>query len=166
MFFRAFSKTVYYIQGTILSLAVIIGLYDHKSDLEQSFGITIEEFEALASGSNAGSLVLCGRLEKCFVLLVGVLLLTVAYYVPVEQRAVPSLAVSACLLFTAHEEYLMSTNSWLGIQVFQGTFTEVMGAMAVPLNDGFGLLHLLVSIGTFLGLANDSDGSKGSTKRD
>ena len=166
MFFRSFSKIVYYLQGILLFFLMIPRIYDHKGDLEQGFGISIEEYEAVVGGSNAGSLAICGRLEKLFVLLLGVLLLTVGYYVPVEQRAVPSLAISVCLLFTAYDEYLMSTNSWMGIQVFQGKFTEVLGKVAAPLNDVFGLLYLLVSIGTFLGFADDGEGSKRSTKRD
>ena len=92
--------------------------------LIESYGIDMEEFEAIASGSNAGALMVVLRLENCFLFLIGVLLLIVAYHVSVEQRAMPSLAIPACFIFTAYEEYQMSTNSWQGIKVFQGQFAE------------------------------------------
>ena len=75
--FRAFSKSVYYLHGAILCLAMIPNLPNFKGLIE-SYGIDMEEFEAIASGSNAGALMVVLRLENCFLFLMGVLLLIVA----------------------------------------------------------------------------------------
>ena len=126
----------------------------------------MEAFEAIASVSNAGSLLVLSRIEHHLLFVIGVLLLIAAYHVPVEQRAVPSLVVSICLLFLGREEYLMATNSWQEINIYQGQFMELVRGVAAPMNFVFGMMHAIVSIGTFFGLSKSSNCSNGPLKRD
>eukprot|EP00522_Entomoneis_paludosa_P001195 CAMPEP_0172470604 /NCGR_PEP_ID=MMETSP1065-20121228/66777_1 /TAXON_ID=265537 /ORGANISM="Amphiprora paludosa, Strain CCMP125" /LENGTH=83 /DNA_ID=CAMNT_0013228599 /DNA_START=32 /DNA_END=283 /DNA_ORIENTATION=+ len=78
------------------------------------------------------------------------------YYIPVENRMIPSLAIAGCSFVAAKMEYDITTDNF-DIPVFQGSFTELLGQV-MYLNVGFGTLHALVALGCFLGFAKAEKG--------
>lgn len=148
--FRYFSFGVYYLQGGILVVAMADALLNYRKGIE-GLTISFQELEAITSGSNAGAACVITRMEHCFIFFAATLLLIVGHYVPVEQRGVPSLAVATCCFIAAQSEFAIASNTF-DIQVYQGSFTELLGKVAY-LNLGFGILHSMVSVGTFAGLA-------------
>jgi hypothetical protein len=144
----------------IVGLAMPINLLDYRKAME-GLTVSIEEFEASTSGSNAGAACAIAKLEHCFLFFLAVLLLIVGYYVPIENRAIPSLAVAACCALAAQAEFAISSNTF-DIQIYQGSFTELLGQVAY-LNVFFGSLHALVSAGYFIGFAKSPATTNGSS---
>jgi hypothetical protein len=91
------------------------------------------------------------RVEHCFVFFIGILLLTVGTYVPVESKGVPSIGTAVASFVVYHSEIMITTNT-LSIQVYQGEFTEFLAPVAY-LNLGFGVLYGMVALGSLMGLA-------------
>lgn len=160
--FRTFAAAVYYIQGGILALAMTNCLLDYRGAME-SLTVSIEEFEAIASGSNAGAACVISKLEHCFIFYVAILTLIVGYYVPVERRAIPSLAIAFCSFLAARTEMAIASNTF-DVQVYQGGFTDMLGQVAY-VNIFFGSLHLIVVIGCASGLAAKVPASSRMVKR-
>ncbi|CAB9509753.1 expressed unknown protein [Seminavis robusta] len=153
--FRAISTGVFMLQGTLFTLVNLMNLWDYRAAVEGAT-IVVEELEALTSSSNTGASCVAGRLEHCFILLCGILLLSVAQYIKPEDRAVPALGVAAGIAVTVHTELAISTNTF-AVEVYQGEFTQLMGIFAY-VNGAFGVLFLLVGLGTLAGLAKPSPG--------
>lgn len=154
--FRYISGGAYYLQGGFLMLAIAPILLDYRAAVDDVMGnLGLEAFEAMTAGSNEGASAVSSRLEHCFIFMVGILLLIIADYVPIEQRGVPSAAIAACQFMLAKNEFEISSNTFV-VPIYQGSWSEAVGLFAY-VNLGFGVLHALVSIGTFAGLAKKSD---------
>ena len=163
--FSDISNIITRVHGGLFLVVSLRALSDFRAAVEEAT-IPIAELEALTSSSNVGSYCTLQRIEHCFILFAGVLLLVVGFYVPVEQRGIPSLAIAACCVNLGYSEILISSNNFY-VEVFQGEFAELLGAVAY-LNILFGVLHALVGAGTLLGLAkpSPSPATSGSRKRD
>lgn len=160
--FRTFAASVYYIQGGILALAMANTLLDYRAAIE-GMKVSIDEFEAITSGSNAGAACVISKMEHCFIFYVAILTLIVGYYVPIEKRAIPSMAIAFCSFLIARAEMSIASNAF-DVQVYQGEVTDLLGKVAY-LNVFFGSLHALVSIGSFLGLAKLATSSGTTTSK-
>ena len=163
--FGDISNIITRVHGGVFLVVSVKALYDFRAAVEEAT-IPIEELEALTSSSNLGSYCTLQRIEHCFILFVAVLLLVFGFYVPVEQRGIPSLAIALCCANLAHSEIMIATNSF-HVEVFQGEFAELLGTVAY-LNLAFGVLHFVVGFGTLLGFAKPSPDpvTGGSRKRE
>ena len=159
--FADFSSIVSRVHGGLLLVVSLHVLSDYRAAVEEA-KIPIAELEALTSSSNAGAICTMQRIEHCFTLLAGVLLLTLGVYVPVAQRGIPSLGVGLACCMLAHSEFSIASNTFY-VEVYQGEFTELLGTVAY-LNLAFGVLHVLVGVGTLLGFAKSP--SPPTRKRD
>lgn len=153
LYFGDVSNIITRVHGGVFLVVSLKALSDFRAAVQEAT-IPIEELEALTSSSNLGSYCTLQRIEHCFILFVAVLLLVVGFYVPVEQRGIPSLAIALCCVNLAHSEIMISSNTF-SVEVFQGEFTELLGAVAY-LNLTFGILHSIVGVGTLLGFAKAS----------
>ena len=171
LLFRYFASSLCYIQGLILVLTMTNNLINYKSSLKD-INIDINEFEAITSSSNSGSYcAVTSRLEHCFLFAFGIMMINIAYYIPVHNRSIPSICIGSCLYLISYQEYLLSTSSSstddddddsssYPIKVYQGEFLQFIKDVLVPMNLIFATLHTIVGVGILLGLTNNSKSDK------
>mmetsp|Transcript_23184 Transcript_23184/g.35286 ORF Transcript_23184/g.35286 Transcript_23184/m.35286 type:complete len:156 (-) Transcript_23184:8-475(-) len=153
--FHIFATGVFCLQGAMLSMASMSMLLDYKAAVEGST-VQVDEFEAITSGSNAGAYCAVTKIEHALLLLVGVSLLSLGIYVPLETKGVPALGVGLASFVLAHSERMIATDG-LPIRVYQGEFTELIGPISL-VNAFFGVLYSLVALGSFLGYGKKPKG--------
>jgi hypothetical protein len=148
--FRYFANGLFLLNGSLWVLASGGMLSDYKAALGD-LKVDAEEFGSITAASNAGAFCTATRLEHCFVLYVGLLLLSIGVCVPVESKGIPALGAAISSFVVCHSETMISTNTLPGIQIYQGEFTELLAFFA-NVNLGFGVLFAMVAIGSFLGM--------------
>ena len=165
LLFRYFASSLCYIQGLILVLTMTNNLLNYKSSL-QDINIDINEFESITSSSNSGSYcAMTSKLEHCLLFIFGIMILNIAYYIPVHNRSIPSICIGSCLYLVSYQEYLLSTDaSSYPIKVYQGEFLQFIKDILVPMNLIFATLHTIVGVGILLGLTNNNSKSDNETE--
>lgn len=159
--FRIFSTGLFLLQGTLFTLVNTMNLMDFRAAVQGASAI-VEELEAITSTSNTGAYCVAGRLEHCFLLLSGLLLVAVALSVPAQNRAWLALSVALGEATAVYSEYAISTNTF-AVQVYQGDYAQLMGIFAY-VNGVFASLFFLVGFGTLAGLAKPTE-ANGDTKK-
>ena len=147
--FQVFSSGVFMLQAAQLLLMSAITLPNFRSFVGSM--LEVKQLEKIAMSSNAGSYVISGRFEHCFVLFTGCLLLSVALYVPYEDRGVPALLTAFSSAVLSYSMHMISTNTF-HIKVFSGSVTQALGPLSY-FNGALCLLYAGVSVGTFMGYA-------------
>ena len=75
--FRLFASGVYWFHGGMVAMASGLSLLDYREALK-GLMISVDDFEAIVAGSNAGAACVITKLEHVFLFLIAMLLLNMA----------------------------------------------------------------------------------------